>query len=128
MGGGDSSSTSTDQRSSSSSGGSGSRTRSPRSSDRSLSAAALPFSQFENGLEDQRRENAQLSGEANEELRFEDRNRLEEEIREFGESVVRAGFELLRLDRERAEFGDRLGKLRREIEVLLAEVNGVEEA
>ena len=93
-----------------------------------MSAAALPFSQFENGLEDQRRENAQLSGEANEELRFEDRNRLEEEIREFGESVVRAGFELLRLDRERAEFGDRLDKLRREIEVLLAEVNGVEEA
>ena len=44
--------------------------------------AALPFSQFENGFEDQRRENKEISGEANEEPQFQDRS--EEEIREFG--------------------------------------------
>ena len=59
-----------------------SRTRSMRRSRRILSVVALPFSQFENGLEDQRRENTKISWEANEEPRFQDQ--LEEEIREFG--------------------------------------------
>ena len=59
-----------------------SRKTSLRRSGRILSVAALPFSQFENGWEDQRRENIEISGEANEEPRFNDW--LEEEIREFG--------------------------------------------
>ena len=84
MGGGDcresssSTSTSTYQRSSDRR----SRTTSLRRSRRILSVASLPFSQFENGFEDKRRENIKISREANEEPRFQDR--LEEEIREFG--------------------------------------------
>ena len=72
MGGGDcqesssSTSTSTYQRSSNKR----SRTTSLRSIGRILSVAALPFSQFKNGLEDQKRENIEISGEANEEPRF----------------------------------------------------------
>ena len=84
MGGGDcresssSTSTSTYQRSTDRR----SRTTSLRRSGIILIVASIPFSQFKNGLEHQRRENTEISGEANEEPRFQDR--LEEEIREFG--------------------------------------------
>ena len=107
-----------------------------RSRTTSLSAAAPPFSQFENGLDGERREIEEPRLEEEEEIIRESEDDLDEEMRELEESVLLEEFEqVYRVDRGQTtelEFGDGLAEETREFELLLAEVNGslreVEEA
>ena len=113
-----------------------------RSRTTSLTAAAPPFSQFENGLDGERREieeppaNEEPRLEEEEEIIRESEDDLDEEMRELEESVLLEEFEqLYRVDMDRGEtteFGDGLAEETREFELLLTEVNGslreVEEA
>ena len=106
-----------------------------RSRTTSLTAAAPPFSQFENGLDGERREIEEPRSEEEEIIR-ESEDDLDEEMRELEESVLLEEFEqVYRVDRGQTtelEFGDGLAEETREFELLLAEVNGslreVEEA
>lgn len=114
-----------------------------RSRTTSLTAAAPPFSQFENGLDGERREIEEPPAneeeprlEEEEEIIRESEDDLDEEMRELEESVLLEEFEqVYRVDRGQTtelEFGDGLAEETREFELLLAEVNGslreVEEA
>ena len=108
-----------------------------RSRTTSLTAAAPPFSQFENGLDGERREIEEPPAneeeprlEEEEEIIRESEDDLDEEMRELEEFE-----QLYRVDRGQTtelEFGDGLAEETREFELLLAEVNGslreVEEA
>ena len=104
-----------------------------RSRTTSLTAAAPPFSQFENGLDGERREieeppaNEEPRLEEEEEIIRESEHDLDEEMRELEESVLLEEFEqVYRVDRGQTtelEFGDGLAKETREFELLLAEVN-----
>ena len=106
-----------------------------RSRTMTLSAVAPPFSQFENGLDGERREIEEPPANEEEIIR-ESEDDLDEEMRELEESVLLEEFEqVYRVDRGQTtelEFGDGLAEETREFELLLTEVNGslreVEEA